>query len=80
MTLAREAGVSSDLIDALRDRKPLPPMSELERAVIDMGMDFFRTSRVSQQVVDVILSHLGAQGLVELTTLMGFLRHVGLQR
>jgi len=72
VTLAREAGVSNDLIDALRDRKPLPPMSELEKAVIDMSMDFFWTNRVSQQVVDVILSHLGAQGLVELTTLMGF--------
>jgi len=72
VTLAREAGVSSDLIDALRDGRPLPPMSELEKAVVDMGMDFFRTHRVSQQVFDVILSHLGVQGLVELTTLMGF--------
>jgi hypothetical protein len=35
-------------------------------------MDFFRTNRVSQQTFDVVLSHLGAQGLVELTTLMGF--------
>jgi 4-carboxymuconolactone decarboxylase len=38
VTLARESGLSSDLIDALRDRKPLPPMSELEKAVIDMGL------------------------------------------
>ena len=37
-----------------------------------MGMDFFGTHRVSQQTFDVVLSHLGAQGLVELTTLMGF--------
>ena len=72
VALARESGVSSDLIDALRDQKSLPPMSELEEAVIAMGMDFFGTNRVSQQAFDVVLSHLGAQGLVELTTLMGF--------
>ena len=72
VALAREAGVSSDLIEALRDQKPLPPMSELEAAVITMGMDFFGTNRVRQQAFDVVLSHLGAQGLVELTTLMGF--------
>jgi 4-carboxymuconolactone decarboxylase len=72
VTLAREAGVSDELIDALRDRRPLPPMSELEAAVIDMGMDFFQSNRIGQQTFDVVLSHLGAQGLVELTTLMGF--------
>jgi 4-carboxymuconolactone decarboxylase len=72
VSMARESGVSLDVIEALRDRKPLPPMSELEEAVIAMGMDFFRTHRVSQQMFDVVLSHLGAQGLVELTTLMGF--------
>ena len=72
VALAREAGVSTGLIDALRDQKPLPPMSELEAAVIAMGMDFFRTNRVSEKTFGMILSHLGAQGLVELTTLMGF--------
>jgi 4-carboxymuconolactone decarboxylase len=72
VTLAREAGVHPDVIEALRDRKSLPSMSELEAAVIAMGMDFFRSNRVSQQAFDIVLSHLGAQGLVELTTLMGF--------
>lgn len=72
VTLAREAGVSDELIDALRDQRPLPPMSELEAAVIEMGMGFFQSNRIGQQTFDVALSHLGAQGLVELTTLMGF--------
>jgi 4-carboxymuconolactone decarboxylase len=72
VTLARQAGVSNDLIEALRDQRPLPPMPELEAAVIEMGMDFFRTNRIGQHTFDTILSHLGAQGLVELTTLMGF--------
>ena len=33
---------------------------------------FDATNRVSQRTFDVVLSHLGPQGLVELTTLMGF--------
>ena len=37
-----------------------------------MGMEFFRTNQVSQSTFDVVLAHLGAQGLVELATLMGF--------
>jgi hypothetical protein len=36
-TLARESGVRSDLIDALRDQKLLPPVSELEAAVSVMS-------------------------------------------
>ncbi|MFQ6029104.1 MAG: carboxymuconolactone decarboxylase family protein [Dehalococcoidia bacterium] len=72
VSLARESGLKGDLIDALRDRKPLPPRSALEEAVINLGLDFFQSNQVSQQTFDVILEHLGAQGLVELTTLMGF--------
>ena len=64
--------MNNDLIDALRDKKPLPPISDLERATIDLGTQFFQTNRVSQDTFDVLLTHLGAQGLVELTTLMGF--------
>jgi len=70
--LGRQAGLPDALIDALRDRKPLPPMSVDEAVVIDLGMEFFRTSRVSQATFDVALEQFGPQGLVELTTLMGF--------
>ncbi len=40
--------------------------------VINLGMEFFRTNQVSQETFDVALEQFGAQGLVELTTLMGF--------
>ena len=70
--LARESGLSGALIDALRDRQPLPARSDLEAAVINLGLEFFRTNQVKQQTFDVVLAHLGAAGLVELVTLMGF--------
>lgn len=70
--LGRQSGLSDDLVDALRDRKPLPPMSVEESVVIKLGMEFFQTHRISQETFDVALAQFGPQGLVELTTLMGF--------
>ncbi len=70
--LGRQAGLSAALVDALRDRKPLPPISAEEAVVINLGMEFFRTNQVSQETFDIALEQFGAQGLVELTTLMGF--------
>jgi 4-carboxymuconolactone decarboxylase len=70
--LGRQAGLPDALVDALRDRKPLPPMAVEEAVVIKLGMEFFQTHRISQETFDVALEQFGPQGLVELTTLMGF--------
>jgi 4-carboxymuconolactone decarboxylase len=69
--LGRQAGLPAALIDALRDRKPLPPMAVEEAVVIKLGMEFFQTHRISQETFDVALEQFGPQGLVELTTLAG---------
>ena len=68
---ARRAGVSDALIDALRERRPLPPMSADEAAVVNYAMEFFHTHRVSQKTFQAALDQFGAQHLTELTTLMG---------
>jgi 4-carboxymuconolactone decarboxylase len=70
--LGRQAGLSDAVIDALRDRAPLPPLPAEETAVVKLGMEFFQTHRVSQETFEVVLAQFGPQGLVELTTLMGF--------
>ena len=70
--LARKTGLSDELVDALRDRKPLPPTSVEESVVIALGTEFFQTHRISQKTFDAALAQFGPQGLVELTTLMGF--------
>jgi 4-carboxymuconolactone decarboxylase len=72
VALGRQAGLRDDVVDALRDRQPLPPMAVEEAVVIALGMEFFQTHRVSQDTFDVALAQFGPQGLVELTTLMGF--------
>jgi 4-carboxymuconolactone decarboxylase len=69
--LGRQAGLRDALVDALRDRTPLPPMAVEEAVVIKLGMEFFQMHRISQETFDVALAQFGPQGLVELTTLSG---------
>jgi 4-carboxymuconolactone decarboxylase len=68
---ARRAGVSDALVDALRDRRPLPPMSPAEAAVVNYALEFFQTHKVSQPTFQAALDQFGAQHLTELTALMG---------
>jgi 4-carboxymuconolactone decarboxylase len=68
---ARRAGVSDALINALRERQPLPPMSADEAAVVTYAMEFYQTHKVSQKTFQAALDQFGAQHLAELTVLMG---------
>lgn len=68
---ARAAGVPNTVVDALRDRKELPPLAPDEAAVINYGQELFRTHRVSRGAFQAALEQFGARGLVELTLTMG---------
>jgi 4-carboxymuconolactone decarboxylase len=72
VALGRQAGLSDSLVDALRDKQPLPQMSPEESAVLNLGMEFFLPHRVSQDTFQAALDQFGEQGFVELTTLMGY--------
>lgn len=68
---ARAAGLSDDIIDALRDGKDLPGLASDEAAVVNYGRELFRTRLVSQTTFDAAVAELGVLGLIELTSLMG---------
>lgn len=68
---ARKAGVADALVDALRDNKPLPAMSEDEAAIVAYGKEWFANHKVGPQTFQTALDRFGAQYLVELTALMG---------
>ncbi|PKB73450.1 MAG: hypothetical protein BZY75_01860 [SAR202 cluster bacterium Io17-Chloro-G7] len=68
----RKSGLSDDVVDSLRDKKPLTGLSSEESAVVDYGREFFRTHRVAQTTFDAALTAFGVRGLTELTTLMGY--------
>jgi 4-carboxymuconolactone decarboxylase len=68
----RRAGLSDALVDALRDKRDLPPLAADEAAVVNLGQEFFRTHRVSDATFQAALQQFGPQGLTELVTLMGY--------
>ena len=68
----KKAGLSPDLVEALRENKPLPHLKREEEAVIRYGQEFFQTHRVSRGAFQTALEQLGVQGLTELTMLMGY--------
>ena len=68
----RREGLVDGLVDALRDNRPLPALAADEAAVINLGMEFFKTHKISQQTFQAVLDRFGRQGFAELTTLMGY--------
>ncbi len=68
----RREGLSDALVDALRDNQPLTAPAADEAAVVNLGMEFFKTHTVSQETFQAVLDQFGRQGLAELTTLMGY--------
>lgn len=68
---ARKEGVADALVDALRDKRPLPDMAPDEESIINYGNEFFKDHKISKVAFDKALEQFGAQYLVELTALMG---------
>ena len=50
----------------------MPALAADEAAVINLGMEFYKTRKVSQESFQAVLDQFGRQGLAELTTLMGY--------
>ena len=69
--VARAEGVPDDVITALRDRKPLPPMDDDVAAVINYGQEWFRNRKVGRGAFQAALEQFGNRGVVELTVTMG---------
>ena len=68
---ARAAGVQDAVVDALRDRKEMPTLSDLERAVINYAREFFRHRKVGRGAFQDAMEQFGKQGLIELTLVIG---------
>ena len=68
----RQSGLSDALVDSLRDNKPLPNLPADEVVVVNYGMEFFKTHKVTDATFQAALDHFGPRGLVELTSLMGY--------
>lgn len=69
--LARKAGVSDQIIDAVRDHKSLDGLPPAEATVVEYVRQLQRDNRVSQDVFDRLLKAHNEQWLVELTGWIG---------
>lgn len=69
---ARQQGISDAFVDALRDGQPLPTLPGDEQTVVNYIQECFKDHKVSQPTFDAAINQLGALGLTELTTLIGY--------
>ena len=69
---ARLQGISDEFVDSLRDGKPLPQLAPELQTVVNYALECFKTHKVSQATFDAALNQLGALGVTELSTLIGY--------
>ncbi len=72
VAIGREAGLSDALVDALRDKHPLPSMPLDEAIVLNYGMELLQNHQVKRETFQRVLDLLDVQATIELTTLIGF--------
>ena len=69
--LARKAGVSAEVVDAMRDSSPLPAMAADESAVVAFVTEMLTAHRVSQEAYDAALAQFGTRQTVDIVALVG---------
>jgi len=68
---ARKAGVSDALVDAIRDKNPLPDAPAEQTAVVRYVMALFGEHKISDSIYQAAIDAFGVKDLVELTSLAG---------
>ena len=69
---ARQNGLSDELVDAIREKRPLPELPPDEDAVANYVTELFTDHKVSQETFQKVLDLFGARMLTELATMMGY--------
>jgi 4-carboxymuconolactone decarboxylase len=68
---ARHRGISPELIDIVRYRRPLDGVAEADAIVIALGREIFGARKVSSATYAHALAEFGRRKLVDLVALMG---------
>ena len=69
--MARNAGVSAELVDAMRERAPLPAMADDESAVVTFVTEMLSGHKISQEAYDAAIAQFGIRQTVDLIALAG---------
>lgn len=68
---ARNVGISQDVIDIIKYRKPLDGASEKQAAIIQFGRELFRDWKVTPETFATARDLFGDRQLVDIVSLMG---------
>ena len=67
---ARRAGVRDDVVDAIRDRRPLTNLDHAEQIVVDFTRELLQNRTVSRPTFDAATARFGQRGTMALTNLI----------
>ena len=67
---ARKAGVRDDIVDDIRERRPLTNLDPDEQAVVDFTRELLQNRKVSRPTFDVATARFGQRGVMTLTNLI----------
>lgn len=70
--LAREAGLSAEIVEAVRTRRTPPFTREVERVVYDFVTEYLETNRVSAANYKRAVDAFGEPGVVDLVGVSGY--------
>jgi 4-carboxymuconolactone decarboxylase len=67
---ARQAGVRDDIVDHIRERRPLTDLDPDEQTVVHFTRELLQRRRVSQPTFDAAVARFGRRGMMTLTNLV----------
>jgi 4-carboxymuconolactone decarboxylase len=67
---ARQAGVRGDIVDNMRDKRPLANLDPDEQTVIDFTRELLQHRKVSRPTFDAATARFGQRGTMTLTNLV----------
>jgi 4-carboxymuconolactone decarboxylase len=67
---ARQAGVRSDIVDNIREKRPLTNLDPDEHAVVDFTRELLQHRKVSRATFEAATARLGQRGTMALTNLI----------
>ena len=67
---ARQAGVRDEIVDQLREKRPLTSLEQDELTVVSFTRELLQNRRVSQPTFDAAMARFGRRGTMTLTNLV----------
>ncbi len=67
---ARQAGVRDDIVDNIREKKPLTNLDADEMTVVNFTRELLQQRKVSQATFDAAIARFGRRGVMTLTNLV----------